>query len=83
MLTIVLKHSHHSREPVKTPKTNKNADDTFSPDAPAPRPAKTAAKDRIVIGLVSVSSKVEVYAPASPLLFAVAAVLAGGAMAVL
>lgn len=58
-LTALLKMSHQSAEPQKTPATSTTAE-TVSPGVlPRPTPAKMAAKERIVVGLVSVSRSVE------------------------
>src|SRR5262249_59124054 len=48
--------SHHAAEPPKTPTTRSRP--------LAPMPAKMAAKDMIVIGLLRVRASVEEYAPA-------------------
>src|SRR5262245_27959466 len=61
--------SHHKADPRKTPTTSTPAE-SVDPLLATPNPAKIAAKERIVVGFVSVSKNVEVYAPAR--LFAVA-----------
>jgi hypothetical protein len=51
-----LSASHHIAEPIKTPETTSIP----PPDiVVAPRPAKMAANDKIVMGLVKVSKNVE------------------------
>lgn len=61
---ILTRDSHQRPEPRKTPRTKIPADSAL-PLAPArPRPAKTAAKEKIVMGFVSVRRNVEVYIPA-------------------
>ena len=57
--TSPLSIAHHSMDPVNTPSTKNKADVLASPVAPSPSPAKTAVKDKMVIGLVIVSTKVD------------------------
>jgi hypothetical protein len=59
MPTLPLKMSHHRDEPIKTPKTTAPADMKLSLVAARPKPAIIAAKERIVIGFVSVRKNVE------------------------
>jgi hypothetical protein len=54
---------HQRVEPENTPSTTAVAERTLLLALPTPIPAKMAAKERIVSGLVSVSKKVEAYAP--------------------
>src|SRR5215207_6878418 len=77
-LAPLLSSSHHSAEPANTPSTS-TAPDHASPLAPTPAPARIAANERIVIGLVRVSRSVETYAPSSVLPPAVATCAAGAA----
>ena len=66
-LTPKAKIDHHSIDPVKTPTTSNAAAEL--PLVPVnPIPAKRAAKERIVTGLVMVRNSVERYAGPSPLL---------------
>ena len=62
-LMHVVRIIHHSVEPVKTPSTTPAAERKLLLALPTPIPAKMAAKERIVSGLVSVSRNVEAYAP--------------------
>ena len=64
--TVPLSRSHQSADPRKTPQTMRTADPRSPAVVPRPRPAKTAAKERIVVGLVSVSASVEPNAAANP-----------------
>src|SRR5688500_17934156 len=64
--TVPLSKSHHSADPKKTPPTMRMADPRSPAVVPSPRLAKTAAKERIVVGLVSVSASVEPTAAANP-----------------
>src|SRR5436305_5185693 len=54
---------HHNVEPENTPSTTAVAERKFLLVLPTPIPAKMAAKERIVRGLVSVNKKVVAYAP--------------------
>jgi len=54
---------HHSVEPENTPSTTAAAEKKLLLALPIPIPAKMAAKERIVRGLVSVNKNVEAYAP--------------------
>ena len=54
---------HQRVEPANTPITTAVAKKMLLVVLPTPIPAKIAVKERIVRGLVSVSKKVEVYAP--------------------
>ncbi len=54
---------HHKVEPEKTPSTTTVAEKKLLLALPTPIPAKMAAKERIVRGLVSVNNNVEAYAP--------------------
>src|SRR6266487_1009979 len=54
---------HHKVEPENTPSTTVVAEKKLLLAPPTPIPAKIAAKERIVSGLVSVSKNVEAYAP--------------------
>src|SRR5947209_6765574 len=58
-----VKIHHQSAEPRNTPHTTSNAVSGLFACPPTPMPAKMAANERIVNGLVSVSKKVEMYAP--------------------
>jgi hypothetical protein len=64
-LTPPLKSNHHRADPENTPKTSTVAR-TYPALSTKPSPAKIAAKERSVKGLVMVSKKVEEYALASP-----------------
>ena len=64
-LTPPLNSNHHRADPENTPKTN-TAARTYPALSIKPSPAKIAANERIVKGLVSVSKNVEEYALASP-----------------
>src|SRR5215207_4531360 len=55
--------NHHSAEPRNTPITRLPA---LTPGSATPNPAKIAANDRIVVGLVRVSPKVDEKAGNSP-----------------
>jgi hypothetical protein len=55
-LTPVLKSSHHEAEPRNTPATNGT---TVKASVSTPTAAKIAAKDRMVVGLVSVRMNAE------------------------
>src|ERR687889_2318656 len=57
-LTAVLKSNHHKAEPKNTPPTSSTTEKA-SAFAPTPTAAKIAAKDRIVVGFVSVRKSVE------------------------
>src|SRR5918998_2257312 len=63
--TAPLKRSHHSADPENTPTTNTTAERYPSLASTKPSPTKIAAKERIVVGLVSVRPSVEAYAPAT------------------
>src|SRR5260221_8405092 len=62
--TTVVKRIHHAPDPSNTPRVPRAA----SPGEPpvTSRPANSAPKDRIVIGLVRVSPRIERYAPPRP-----------------
>src|SRR5579859_1309008 len=62
-LIAPVKTHHHSAEPRNTPHTTSNAVSGLFACPPTPMPAKMAANERIVSGLVKVSKKVEMYAP--------------------
>ena len=63
-LNTPTRESHQSREPRNTPRIKIAAERMF-PLVPAiPNPAKTAARDKMVMGFVSVRKNVEVYIPA-------------------
>ena len=64
-LTPLLKSSHHRADPKNTPKTSTVAR-TYPALSTKPSPAKIAANERNVKGLVIVSKNVEEYALASP-----------------
>jgi hypothetical protein len=53
-LTPPLRIHHHRADPMKTPKTSIPAEEYSLFTLPTPKPAKIAAKDRIVIGFVRV-----------------------------
>jgi hypothetical protein len=57
--TAPLRISHHRAEPRKTPPTIITADQRSPAVVPSPNPAKTAAKETIVIGFVSVRASVD------------------------
>src|SRR6266550_9411665 len=62
--TTAVRTIHHDVEPRKTPRTSRVAS---APPVPVrPRPANRPAKDRIVIGFVIVSPKIDPNAPTSP-----------------
>ncbi len=58
-LAAPLSTNHHAAEPRNTPTTSTIARRASPPASPAPRPAKIAAKERIVVGFVSVRRNVE------------------------
>src|SRR5579884_1165817 len=58
-LRLPVRKHHQSVEPEKTPRTTSAAERKLWVVAPTPRPAKTAAKERIVSGFVRVRRKVE------------------------
>ncbi len=51
--------SNQKDEPMKTPRTKDPADMKFPPVLARPKPANTAANERIVMGFVSVRKNVE------------------------
>ncbi|MNS06236.1 hypothetical protein D3C72_376570 [compost metagenome] len=57
---------HQAAEPVKMPAISHTPSAIPAPVRARPSPAKTAAKDRMVIGLVTVRAKVEPKAPQAP-----------------
>jgi hypothetical protein len=63
--TPPLKSNHHRADPKNTPKTSTAAEVYPAPSPAKPSPAKIAAKERIVKGLVIVSKNVEAYGPAN------------------
>src|SRR5439155_5564457 len=69
--------SHQSAEPRNTPQTTSVAERAVFLPPPTPSPAKMAANERMVCGLVSVSSKVETYTPKKLFPSALAACSAG------
>src|SRR5260370_29460300 len=70
-LMPTVRTNHHRAEPVNTPSTTVAAEMEFL-FAPRPIPAKIAANESIVRGLVRVSRNVETYAPEKLLALALA-----------
>ena len=62
-LMTLVRIIHHRVEPENTPSTTAVAEKKLLLELPTPIPAKMAAKERIVRGLVSVNKNVEAYAP--------------------
>ena len=62
-LMTLVRIIHQRFEPENTPSTTTVAETKFLLVLPTPIPAKMAAKERMVSGLVSVKKNVEVYAP--------------------
>ena len=62
-LITLVRIIHHKVEPENTPSTTMVAEKKLLLALPTPIPAKMAANERIVRGLVSVKKNVEVYAP--------------------
>ena len=62
LMPVVSTH-HHKDEPANTPSTTIVAEAVLLFVPPIPNPAKMAANERMVRGFVSVSTKVEAYAP--------------------
>jgi hypothetical protein len=58
-LILPVNRHHQVAEPRNTPHTTRSAVSALFPPLPTPMPAKMAANERMVIGLVNVSSKVE------------------------
>jgi hypothetical protein len=59
-LVAPLSTTHHAAEPRNTPRTSNIAERALPLASPAtPRPANIAAKERIVVGFVSVRKNVE------------------------
>src|SRR5204863_7034210 len=81
--TPLLRSTHHRADPTRTPRTSTTAAPEARPIVPTPKPAKIAAKERIVGGLASVSATAEMYARSGVDPAAVAARSAGGAAMVL
>src|SRR5512135_2282266 len=63
-LTAPIRISHQRPEPRKTPAINTVADSRLPRVSARPNPAKTAAREKMVRGLVRVRKNVEVYMPA-------------------
>src|SRR5207244_11595823 len=78
MATPLLRSTHHRADPTRTPRTSTTAAPEALPVVPTPKPAKIAAKERIVGGLARVRATAEMYARSGGGTAVAAARCAGG-----